>query len=39
MGVIGKVRKKLVLPLRVKFKQHVANSSAITQQTMNRKNI
>lgn len=30
MGVIGKVRKKLITPLRVRFKQHVANNTANT---------
>lgn len=37
MRVTGKVRKKLITPLRVRFKQYVANNTAITQQTM--KNI
>lgn len=37
MGVIGKVRKKLVTPLRVRFELYIVNNSTITQWTMKRK--
>lgn len=37
MGVIGKIRKKLVTPLRVRFELYIVNNSTITQWTMKRK--